>query len=161
VSDIYTDLHANPWGLYRVDGTGPYNGHFWPMRDDEYRAYEDLDDRRIEHIQDRLKRVWIVGLQDGRWMSQGHIYKQQFFATREAALRSAVARYLRLLRYANRKWKDSGHSYTGRLPDDLFEKLVEWAYSVLGRAAPKVRASGRVVAVRRARRSTPSLMDFV
>lgn len=135
--DAYFNTKASK-GLLRADGKKPYNDHFYPMPQDQYDASEYIEDKRLDDLQFRVRTLSIIGLEDGRWMAQGFTYKREFFDTRQAALRTAAARQIRLLKYANRRWKEGRDLHVSRLPDDLFLKLVDWVYQVLGKEAPSV-----------------------
>lgn len=118
--------------LRRIDGVAPYNHYLWPLEADRYVARHDLD-----YCMDSRWRFDCVALEDGRWLADGFVRKDEaemrFFATREAALRASAAEMLRTARNA-RSW---GGQY--RLSNEDFVAIVKWVRRILNlpeRAVP-------------------------
>lgn len=89
--------------LKRADGVPAYNGYFWSCGENNH--------YQLRRYAARDWMLWVVPLNDGRWLATppGSYLRGPFFPSREAALRTAVARVLRTLRQRRRPHTESGN----------------------------------------------------
>lgn len=125
--------------ITRADGVRPFNGYLWPT--ESWWAYHEFGHNGFSG----RFHFGIVALADGRWATAGFVWQIEtnsdnphgtmsrpgrpvVFKTRDHALRIAVARFIRLCRWA-RRW-------TGT-PDHLTEancqRTVNWALAIAKR----------------------------
>lgn len=110
--------------LTRADGVAAYNGYFWSQNEgDHYQLHG-------RHA-DGGALLWVVPLNDGRWLAQppGSFLQGPYFATREAALRTAVARVLVNFRRRHRAGKDAPMFY--KIGDIAFAHVTAWLFTIL------------------------------
>lgn len=124
--------------IARADGVRPFNHYLWPLHGDEWWANRETGLGRVSgrfHFD-------VIALADGRWSTTGFVAQIErgcdergaavVFDSREKAVRSAVARFICLCRWA-RRWE--------RTPDHLTEemaaRLINWALAISG-ATPMV-----------------------
>lgn len=137
---------ADPWKdpqpydgpIQRLDGRRPYNHYLWPMEGDHFDGHE------VDRQCPWGFRISVVALWNGKWSTSGTVESIEtnrdcydrpcVFDTREAALRSSVASFVRRVRNA-RAWK--GHD---RLSEERAARLIAWAMGKVGRQAPTLRA---------------------
>jgi hypothetical protein len=143
------DLLAYDGPTQRADGRRPYNGYLSPMEGDWYWANRLLDRR----ISSRFE-FSIVALSDGRWSVSGLVSDietgSRVFPTREAALRSSVATFIRMVRNA-RRWPGYDH-----LSEEAAQRLILWALDIAGEPP----AILKPIAVKVQRTGLP-LLDFM
>lgn len=120
--------------IERADGRRPYNRYLWPMDGDYWfvASAKSVLVQRMAHP----NRIAIVALADGRWTTDGSIHAVEekldcygypcVFDTREAALRAAVAHFIRTCRAA-RLWR------TGPLKPHVCAEAINWALDIVRR----------------------------
>ncbi|TIN82698.1 hypothetical protein [Mesorhizobium sp.] len=130
-------VNAGP--IARADGTQPSNGYLWPT--ESWWANDHFGHRGFTG----RHHFGIVALSDGRWATEGFVYqieansdnpfgfhdragKPVAFATREKALRIAVARFVRLCRWT-RRWKGTPDYLT----EENCQKAINWALRIAQR----------------------------
>lgn len=125
--------------ISRADGRRPSNGYLWPT--ESWWAYDEFGHRGFTG----RHHFGIVALNDGRWATNGIVCeieansdnpfgrngrpgKPVVFGTREKAIRIAVARFIRLCRWA-RRWAGT--------PDYLTEancqRAINWSLAIAKR----------------------------
>lgn len=122
--------------IERADGRRPFNGHFWPMSGDQWWAYSEPD--LYNRVSGRFH-FEVIGLADGRWSTYGSVHSIEsnadcyerpcVFDAREKAIRIAVARFIRLCRWA-RKWDGPDH-----LTEPMAQRIINWALGIAKRPA--------------------------
>lgn len=131
--------------ITRADGVRPFNHYLWPLSGDQWWAYHDTS---IGFRATGRFHIEVIALADGRWSSSGSVADIErgsdmrgapvVFDARDKAIRSAVARFIRLCRWA-RRWE--------RTPDYLTEqmasKLINWALSIAGAPPAALRPIAR------------------
>lgn len=125
--------------IRRADGRTTFNGHFWPMAGDQWWAYGEPEFDRVSgrfHFE-------IIGLADGRWSTYGSVHSIEsdrdpwdhpcVYGSREKAIRIAVARFIRLCRWA-RRWDGPDH-----LSEEKSRAVINWALGIAKRPAIEFR----------------------
>ena len=133
---------SDPWPyngpIARADGIKSFNHYLWPLEEDSFWPSHKPGLR----VSSRFH-FSVVGLSDGRWSVSGWIYDIEagrgVFSTRKQALRTAVAKFIRLIRAA-RTWKnnDGGH-HMDHLNDEQAQSLINYAYQALHRPPPTIK----------------------
>jgi hypothetical protein len=137
------DVCLDPWPydgpIADVDGKRPFNHYLWPT--ESWWAYDELGHRGFS----ARFHFGIIALNDGRFATEGFVWqieansdsahngrpgKPVVFETREKAIRIAVARFIRLCRWAT-KW----HGTPDYLTLDKSRRAINWALGIAKRPA--------------------------
>lgn len=124
--------------IARADGVRPFNHYLWPT--ESWWAYDEFGHRGFSG----LFHFGIIALNDGRFATNGFIWQIEannndalgvrgrpvVFETREKAIRIAVARFIRLCRWAT-SWEGS----SDRLTPENSRKAINWALGIAKRPA--------------------------